>query len=262
MCGGLTLSCVESFVSLGQIHLPIFGLFVAAGLMGAMALGLRTAGFARVDRDAFWDLSFVTALSAFLLSRVLLIAENVQLFLHFPIAVLELPLVSAGGVLATLVVVVWYVRRRKLPFVGVLEAAAPGAALLCCCYRLGEFAGGTRDGMPTEVRWAVGSSFGRVHPVELYMAASWLAVCGVLYVVLKRGLPRGETLGLAMILFGLVNTVTDFFHLPSQVYKNETLDKIEWRGLELMVFGGLLLAWRMAVPVRSEPVKPEVHDAV
>lgn len=230
--------------------------------MASLALALRTARLANVDRDALWDLSFVTVLSAFLLSRVLLVAENLQVFVHYPMAVLELPALSAGGVLLTLVVAIWYMRRRRLPFVGVLEAAAPSVALLSSFYRLGEYAGGRREGMPTDVPWAVGSSFGRVHPVELYMAVSWLIVCGALYVILRRGLPRGETLAWAMILYGLVNTVTDFFHLPSQLYLNETLDRIEWRGIELMVSGGLLLAWRMAAPVKARAAKTEVHDAV
>lgn len=230
--------------------------------MSALALGLLTSRLARVNRDAFWDLCVVSVLSAFLLSRLLLVAENLQVFFHYPLAVLELPALSAGGVLLTIVVALGYMRRRGLPIVGVLEAGAPCAALLACFYKVGEFAGGTREGMPTDMPWAVGSSFGRVHPFELYMAAAWLVVCVVLIGILRRGLPRGQSLGWAMILSGLVNTVTDFFHLPNLLYGTEMLDRIEWRGIELIVLGSLLLAWRMAVPVKSPVVTEEVHDAV
>ncbi len=234
-----TLGAVESFVSLGHVHLPIFGLFVAAGLMGAMALGLKTARLSGVDPDALWDLGVVSMLAGFLLSRLLLVAENVSLFLRFPMALLELPALSAGGVLLTIVIALWYIRHRELSFIGVVEADIPGAALVACFYNLGRFAGGTREGMPTAVPWAVSSAFGRVHPFELYMGAAWLVVCGITVAILRRRPRRGETLGWGMILCGFANAVGDFFHLPNLLYGTELLDRIQVRGIALIVIGGL-----------------------
>ena len=42
---------MHSFLSLGHLHIPIYGLFAAAGLMCAMALGLRTAPLVIITFD-------------------------------------------------------------------------------------------------------------------------------------------------------------------------------------------------------------------
>src|ERR1700679_2690879 len=99
---------------------------------------------------------------------------------------LELPSLTLSGVVLTAIVAVLYLRRRRLPLLNTLDAAAPCAALVWAFLGLGRFAEGTRDGMPGTVPWAVSSSFGRVHPLEIYSAVGWLVLCGVLLWILRR----------------------------------------------------------------------------
>ena len=91
-----------------------------------------------------------------------------------------------------------YLLRRKLPVLEVLDAAAPCASIALRtpeCWGLGQAE--SREGMPTTLPWAVGSSFGRVHPVEIYAAMAWLSICVVLVLWLLRGRSdRGETAGM------------------------------------------------------------------
>lgn len=244
---------MDSFIALGRLHVPVYALVAAAGLMCSLALGLRTAGLAGIDPDAFWDLGVVSVLAAFVLSRVTLVLEDLTAIRQFPAAILELPWLSASGAPATIIVIFWYLRRRRLPLLGVLDAAAPCGALLWSFFALAEFAAGTREGMPTSVAWAIPSSFGRVHPVELYTMLAWLAAGAATYRILRRQGRPGETGFCGLILAGLVFALTDFFRLPNQLYGNQVLDGIQWRGLELIVLGGVLLAWREAVPPRAAP---------
>jgi phosphatidylglycerol:prolipoprotein diacylglycerol transferase len=247
---------VDSFIAIGSVHVPVYSLIAAAGIMCSMAVGLRTASFSRIDPDAFWDLGVVSVVAAFLLSRLLLVAENLHTFVQFPIAVLELPALSAGGIIATFIVALWYLHRRRLPLLGALDAAAPCLALLNAFLALGHFAEGTRLGMPTSVAWAVNSSFGRVHPFELYLTFAWLLVFVLLFAAVRKSVRRGQTAFLGLILAGLTLFLTDFFRLPNQLYGTDLLDGTEWRGLEFIVLGGLLLAWREAVPDRSLTQEP------
>lgn len=242
---------MESFISLGRLHIPIFGIFAAIGLMCSLALGLRTAVLARVDRDAFWDLCFVSIISAFLLSRTVLILENLTTFIRYPLAVLELPFITSSGVFATLLLSWYYMRRRKLPVLGTFDAAAPCVALQLAFLSAGLWFDGTREGMPSTLPWAVGSSFGRVHPVELYAVAAWSIVCGLLLLLLARRPVRGEIAGFGLVLAGLVIALLGFFRLPELLYGTQTLDSSQWRGIKMIVAGGLLLAWRYAVAGRS-----------
>ena len=252
---------MESFVSLGRIHIPVHALIAAAGLMVSLALGLRTAVLAKIDRDAFWDFGLFSVGAALLLSRILLIAENFNTFRQFPIAVLELPAVSAGGLLVTVFAAFWYLRRRRLPLLGALDAAAPCAALFWAFLDVADFADGTREGMPSAMPWAITSSFGRVHPVEIYMALCWLLAAAAMFWVLTRQRRRGQAASFGLILAGLVFIFTDFFRLPNQLYGNQVLDGIQWRGLEMIVVGSLMLAWRLAVPERTASPRTQTAAA-
>lgn len=242
---------MESFVSLGRLHIPLTGIFAAAGLMCAMTLGLRTAALAAVDPDAFWNLGFVSVLAAFVISRAVLVIENLRTFLQFPMAVLELPTLTLSGLLGTVIFSLVYLRTRRLPLLGVIDAAASCIALLLGFLSAGSWMGGTREGMPTTLPWSVGSSFGRVHPVEIYAALAWLVVSAALFWLLLRHPARGVTAGVGLVLGGLTHSLLSFARLPNQLYGNQTLDGEQWHGLELIVIGGLLLAWRFAVAERS-----------
>ena len=205
-----------------------------------MALGLRTARMAGIDRDAFWDTGMLAVFSAFLLSRALLVVENPRIFLNYPLLVLQLPSLTDGGLFLAAVVTALYMRRRRLPVLGGLDAAAPCAALLAAALELGRVADGTREGMPMAWRWAVTSAFGQVHPFELYSAIAWLATCFGLLWVLGRAQRAGETAAWGLVLGGLLLFALDFFHLPAVLYGNAWLDRVQWRAL-IFIGGGCLM---------------------
>lgn len=246
---------MHPFISLGRLQLPVFGLFAAAGLVAAMALGLRTARMAGIDRDAFWDTGMLAVFSAFLLSRALLAVENLRVFLAYPLLLLQLPSLTDGGLLLAVVVTALYMRRRRLPLLGALDASAPCAALLGAALEFGRVADGTREGMPMAWRWAVASAFGQVHPVEIYSAVTWLATCGGLLWVLARARRAGETAAWGLVLGGLLLFALDFFHLPSVLYGTAWLDRVQWRALMLIGGGCLMLVF--LTDVRDEEVRED-----
>ena len=255
---------MHPFLSLGRLQIPVYGLVAAVGLICAMALGLRTARMAQVDRDAFWDAGMVTVFSAFVLSRALLIAELFHTFLMYPVLVLELPSLTKPGVLLTAIMALAYVRRRRMPLLRTLDAAAPCGALLLMFLNLGLVADGTREGMPTALPWAVSSSFGRVHPVEAYLALGWFLLCGELLAILRRGRTPGRTAAWGLVLGGLLVFVIDFFRLPQLLYGTTPLDSIQWRALTAVGAGGLLLAWCFGVGAGANAMAgaKDVGDAV
>jgi phosphatidylglycerol:prolipoprotein diacylglycerol transferase len=213
-----------------------------------MTLSQYTARLARVDGSALWDTGMVAVFSAFLLSRALLVAENFRLFLAYPVLVLELPSLTAGGLLLTAVVSLYYLRRRGLPLLCVQDAVAPCAALLAAFLEMGQMADGTHEGMPTKVRWAIESPFGRVHPVEIYSAVAWLALCALLLWAMRLARREGETAALGLGLAGLLLFLVDFFRLPSELYGTAIFDRIQWRALALMAAGGGLLVYGLVAP--------------
>ena len=131
-------------------------------------------------------------------------------------------LVWYGGFLLATAAVVWVIRRRRLPFWPLLDAATPALALGYAVGRIGCFLVGDDYGRPSDLPWAVAfpnglppttagylrSEFGvaipsaiaddqllRVHPTQLYETALALVIAWIGWRLLRGpwGTQRGRT---------------------------------------------------------------------
>lgn len=129
-------------------------------------------------------------------------------------------LVWYGGFLLATAAVIWVVRRRRLPFWPLLDAATPALALGYAVGRIGCFLVGDDYGRPSDLPWAVAfanglppttagylrSEFGvpvppgvpddqllRVHPTQLYETAMALVIAWLGWRLLRG--PRGRQAG-------------------------------------------------------------------
>ena len=97
--------------------------------------------------------------SAFVISRLLLIAFNFSSFLRQPLLILALPSLTTVGIVLTAFFMLGYLRWRSLPLLPFLDAIAPCAALLWIFLSLGLYFEGTRDGMPSHWSSSAESGF-------------------------------------------------------------------------------------------------------
>ena len=86
-----------SLVHIGFLTIPTYGLLAAIGLMLALLLSLRTAAIVGLSPDRMWDAGLFTLIAAFVLSRLLLVVENLHTFLSFPILLLMVPSLTPLG---------------------------------------------------------------------------------------------------------------------------------------------------------------------
>ncbi len=230
----------------GHLLLPTFGVLAAVGLMAALTLSLRTAalvgsGTAGLDPDKLWNAGLFTLLSAFVLSRLLLIVANPKSFISYPVLLLTLPSLNALGVLLTIIATTIYLRLRHLPLLDTLDAWSPCATLTWAFLALGHLAEGTDAGLPTTLPWgmAIPPSTTHLHPVALYAAIA----AALLTVVLLRRLPRrdhpGNTLALALAASGTAQFFLTFFRQPFP--NSGLLDPIQWIALGMIALAGLVL---------------------
>jgi phosphatidylglycerol---prolipoprotein diacylglyceryl transferase len=228
----------------GHLLLPTFGVLAAIGLMAALTLSLRTAATVRLNPEAVWNAGLFAILSAFVLSRLLLVLTNLHTFLSYPILLLMVPSLTATGLLLTTVVTALYLRLRHLPVLATLDAWAPCATLVWAFLALGHFAEGGDAGLPTTLPWgiAIPPDLMRLHPIALY--ASVAAI--LLTVILLRQLPRrhrpGDTLALALAAAGLIQFLLTFLRQPSlyNVLLGNLLDPIQWISLGMILAAGLI----------------------
>jgi len=225
----------------GHLLLPTFGVLTAVGLMTALTLSLCTAATVGLIPNKLWNAGLFTLLSAFALSRLLLIIANLHDFLAYPILLLMVPSLTAGGILLTILATAIYLRLRHLPLLDTLDAWAPCATLTWAFLALGHFAEGTDAGLPTALPWgiAIPPSATRLHPVALYaaMAAALLTLL-LLRQLFHRHHP-GDIIALALATSGTAQFLLTFFRQPYP--DTGLLDPIQWIALGMIALAGLVL---------------------
>jgi phosphatidylglycerol---prolipoprotein diacylglyceryl transferase len=225
----------------GHLLLPTFGVLAAVGLMAALTLSLRTAATVGLNPDKLWNAGLFTLLSAFALSRLLLVIANPHSFIAYPILLLMVPSLNVTGVLLTILATAIYLRLRNLPLLDTLDAWSPCATLAWSFLALGHFAEGSDAGLPTTLPWsiAIPPSITRLHPVALYAAIA----AALLTLALLRQLPRrqhpGDTFALALAAAGTVQFLLTFFRQP--LPGSDLLDPIQWIALGMIALSGLVL---------------------
>ena len=244
----------------GRLILPTFGVLAAVGLMAALSLSLRTAAIVGLSSDRLWNAGLFAILSAFVLSRLLLVATNLHSFLTYPFLVLALPSLTAAGIFLTLLATIAYLRLRGLPLLPTLDAWAPCATLVWAFLALGHFAEGSDPGLITSVRWSIPSPSGltHLHPVALYAAAAALLITLALLRSLHRHPQPGQTTSLALAASGIAQFLITFFRQPStdDLPLPQILDPIQWVALGLVITAVLLY---LLHPSTLNSRKPVTH---
>ena len=250
-----------SFLQLGHLHIPLYGICAAIGLMAALTLCQVTARLVRLDATAVWDAGLAMVFAAFVISRALLVIGSWRSFLQAPLLVLALPSLNDTGILLTAIATVIYLRIKHIPLLSFLDAIAPCFALVWAFLSLGEILAGTRDGMPTTSLLSIHDSInGRVQPIEFYTLLLALLLCGVLIRYLPERHASGLGCSLGLVLSGAAVFLLDFLRVPSVLFAAAILDPVQWLGLAMIVVGlALFIALPAVVPT---PAQEDVTHAL
>jgi phosphatidylglycerol:prolipoprotein diacylglycerol transferase len=229
----------------GSVFLPTFGVLAAVGLMAALFLSLRTAVKVGIDPDKLWNAGLFAILSAFVLSRLLLVLTNLRTFLTYPVLLLTVPSLTALGLLLTAIVTLLYLRLRNLPLLRTFDAWAPCATLAWAFLALGHFAEGADPGLPTKLPWGMAippDAAPRLHPISLYAAIAALLITTSLLRYLSPGRIPGETFAFALTASGVAQFLITFLRQPNPypVPLGNVLDPIQWISLGMIVAAGFI----------------------
>ena len=214
--------------------------------MAALTLSLRTATIVGIDPDKLWNAGLFTILSAFLLSRLLLIAANLHNFLSYPILLLTVPSLTTTGILLTVLATLIYLHIRHISILETLNAWSPCATLIWAFLALGHFAEGSDAGLPTTLPWgmSIPPDRTRLHPIALYAAIAAAVLTAILYAQLKRRTQPNQTAALALAAAGTIQFLLTFFRQPYP-YTTSTLytalDPIQWIALGMIVVAAVLV---------------------
>jgi phosphatidylglycerol---prolipoprotein diacylglyceryl transferase len=228
----------------GHLLLPTFGVLAAIGLMSGLSLSLRTAPAVGLLPDKLWDAGLFTLLSAFILSRLLLIAASPHSFVQYPVLLLMLPSLNATGMVLTTLATLVYLRLHHLPLLDTLDAWSPCATLIWAFLALGHLAEGSDAGLPTMLVWGtrIPPDTTPLHPVALYAAILAAILTFILYRQLQSRSRPGATVTLALAATGAIQFLLTFFRQPYPYTAplGTLLDPIQWISLGMIVLAGFL----------------------
>ncbi|MEW6215191.1 MAG: prolipoprotein diacylglyceryl transferase [Nitrospirota bacterium] len=208
---------------LGPLTIHTYGVLVAAGFLLGLGLAVRQARKEGIPSDKIVDLGFYTLLSAIIGSRLFFVIINANHYLKNPIEIFKIwegGLVFYGGILFTVPIAVWYIKKNAFGVWSTADLFAPSIAIGHAIGRLGCFVAGCCYGKPAEgLPWAVTftnpESLARIgiplHPTQLYESAGELINFLILIILRKYKSFNGQLFLTYLLLYSVLRFIVEFF---------------------------------------------------
>ena len=212
------------FLELGPLQFRWYGLMYLLGLTGAYFL-IKARVAAKglpLSREHIYDMVVWAALGVFVGGRL-----GYTLFYNFPyylqhptkiIAVWEGGMSFHGGLLGTIIALLWYSKRQGIPSYTVADLAAGATPIGLGFGRIGNFINGELFGRATDVEWCMvfpGGGPACRHPSQLYEAfLEGPLLLIVLSLMAKRPTPPGTMFWSFIAGYGLCRFIVEFFREP------------------------------------------------
>jgi len=217
---------------IGGFPVYTYGLLLAAAYLLGLQFALIRAKSRGLDPNRVMDLGIWIIVSALVGAKLMLVVverDRFQWNLAELINLFRSAGVFYGGLIAAVVVALWYLWRHRMPVWTVTDVFAPAIALGHVVGRIGCLLAGCCFGRQTEVPWAITfhSDFARqnvgtplgvpLHPTQLYEAGAELLILGLLLATEKKGRPfPGRTFWSYMLLYGVSRFIIEFYRGDSR----------------------------------------------
>ncbi len=253
-------------ISLGVLHLPTYGVAVAAGYLTAIFWLKSQAKWMGFDEDRFWRFIYCIFFGAIAGGKLLYWAVSYREILDGRLHIIgdiRYGFVFFGGVLGVLAM--GWVARAWLDFdyLNVADHCAVALPFGHAIGRLGCLAAGCCYGRPTNLPWgiALGGDPASVtprelwgiplHPTQLYESAADAAIGCILLATLlprvrRKELAPGTVLFSYVVLYGAARFVIEFFRFDDRGASLPPFSVSQWMSLAGMAVAGALLASRGA----------------
>jgi phosphatidylglycerol:prolipoprotein diacylglycerol transferase len=212
---------------IGRFPVYTYGVLLAAAYLLGLQFALMRARTRGLDPNRVMDLGIWIIISALAGAKLLLLLVDFKTFGRSPaglVTLLRSAGVFYGGLVAAVVVALWYLRRHRMPMWTVTDVFAPAIALGHVVGRMGCFFAGCCFGTPTDVPWAItfhspyaAQNVGTplnvpLHPTQLYEAGAELVILALLLVTERMGRPfPGRTFWGYMCLYGTSRFIIEFY---------------------------------------------------
>lgn len=243
-------------VAFTLVGVPVrwYGLTLAVAVVVATTVALREARRRGIAEAVVWDAAVWIGIAALVGGRLLYVLQNgLGAIAADPLHVVMVwtgGLSFYGGLIAGLIALVVFARRRAVPVLTALDAAAPAAAIGQAIGHVGCLIGGDSYGTATNLPWAViytnpaamAPQGIPLHPTQAYEAILLALLFGALWLGRRRLGHLGEGALAAGYLFGLAAIRFGLFYLRDEQAVLLGLKTAQLLGLAIAAFAVVLFA--------------------
>lgn len=204
---------------LGPVHINMYGIMFALGVLVASLLAVREAKKKQIDPKIIWDLILYLLLGIIIGSRLFYIffyrPEGVPLTLLDALAIWKGGLAFFGGFLGALIVGYFYARKNKLKFWVLTDIFAIPLVAGHIFGRLGDYFIGGHPGKITSLPWGIYLEGAIRHPVVLYEIIGLITIAAILLNLKKFKSFDGFLFSSYVMLYSIQRMILDFFRIES-----------------------------------------------
>lgn len=214
------------FLRLGPLEFRWYGLMYVIGFIAAYCVILSEINRRKIalSKDGVADLIFAVALGVILGGRTgYVLFYNLSEYLSHPLkvfAVWEGGMSFHGGLAGAVLGGFWFVRKKKLDFLAMLDIGFLSAPIGLCLGRIGNFINGELYGRVTDVPWGMvfpdprAGSLPR-HPSQLYEAIlEGPVIFCILWTLSRTSKPKGVIFWTFISLYGTFRFLVEFCREP------------------------------------------------
>jgi phosphatidylglycerol:prolipoprotein diacylglycerol transferase len=154
-------------VTIGPLTIYGFGLMMGIAFIVGSILLTQEIKRKKLDPDLGNSITLIALIAGIVGSKILFLIENWQDFLRAPLGLTFSPsgLTFYGGFLLAVGCIYLYVKRKKIPFSKICDAAGPALILAYGIARIGCHLSGDGDyGIPTSLPWGTNYEHGTYPP--------------------------------------------------------------------------------------------------
>jgi phosphatidylglycerol---prolipoprotein diacylglyceryl transferase len=212
------------FFEFGPLQFRWYGLMYLIGLTTAyfyIKHKVERKGLT-ITKDQVYDMVVWAALGIFIGGRLgYTLFYNFSYYVQHPtkiIAVWEGGMSFHGGLIGTIVSLIWFSRRQGIPIYTIADLAAAVTPIGLAFGRLGKFINGELYGRATDVDWCMVFPTGGPacrHPSQLYEAGlEGLLLFTVLWMIGKKATPPGTIFWSFITGYGICRLIVELFREP------------------------------------------------
>ncbi|MBA5866985.1 MAG: prolipoprotein diacylglyceryl transferase [Nitrospira sp. CR1.3] len=261
------------FLELGPLQFRWYGLMYLIGLTIAYFVimqKVRIQGLG-LSRDQVYDMVVWAAFGVFIGGRLgYILFYNLPYYAEHPakiFAVWEGGMSFHGGLIGTIVALIWFGKRQGIPIYTIADMAASVTPIGLGLGRLGNFINGELFGRPADVDWCMVFPAGGPacrHPSQLYeVGLEGLLLFSVLWVIGRKPTPPGTVFWSFITGYGLCRMLAELFREPDAhigfIFGSLSMGQL--LSLPMVIVGSFMLALgyqRQALARRADPsLKPQ-----